>query len=100
MIFGIYNIYYLLEILEEVYLFKVMVVEVWFKEGDVIENFLKVCEGNIKVWVNIMYGCDKFCIYCIVLFIRGKEWSCRFEDIIDEVCEFVCEGYKEIMFLG
>lgn len=73
MIFGMYNIYCLLELLLEVYLLKEMVIEVWLKEGDVIENFLKVCNGKIKGWVNIMYGCDKFCIYCIVLYICGKE---------------------------
>ena len=66
MIFGTHNIHRLPEILEEAYLSKAMVVEVWSKEGDVIENLPKVREGNIKAWVNIMYGCDKFCTYCIV----------------------------------
>lgn len=73
MVFGMYNIYRLLYILKDVMFLKEMVVEVWLKEGDVIENFLKVCRGDIKVWVNIMYGCDKFCMYCIVLYICGKE---------------------------
>ena len=72
MIFGTHNIHHLPEILEEAYLSKAMVVEVWSKEGDVIENLPKVREGNIKAWVNIMYGCDKFCTYCIVPFTRGK----------------------------
>ena len=49
-----------------------MVVEVWSKEGDIIENLPKVRDGHIKAWVNIMYGCDKFCTYCIVPFTRGK----------------------------
>ena len=69
-------------------------------EGDVIENLPKVREGNIKAWVNIMYGCDKFCTYCIVPFTRGKERSRRPEDIIDEVRELAREGYKEITLLG
>ena len=60
MIFGTHNIHHLPEILEEAYLSKAMVVEVWSKEGDVIENLPKVREGSIKAWVNIMYGCDKF----------------------------------------
>ncbi|MDT4067739.1 radical SAM protein, partial [Staphylococcus aureus] len=51
-------------------------------------------------WVNIMYGCDKFCTYCIVPFTRGKERSRRPEDIIDEVRELAREGYKEITLLG
>ena len=66
MIFGTHNIHKLPEILEEAYLSKAMVVEVWSKEGDVIENLPKVREGSTKAWVNIMYGCDKFCTYCIV----------------------------------
>ena len=100
MIFGTHNIHHLPEILEEAYLSKAMVVEVWSKEGDVIENLPKVREGNIKAWVNIMYGCDKFCTYCIVPFTRGKERSRRPEDIIDEVRELAREGYKEITLLG
>jgi len=100
MIFGTHNIYHLPEILEEAYLSKAMVVEVWSKEGNVIENLPKVREGNIKAWVNIMYGCDKFCTYCIVPFTRGKERSRRPEDIINEVKELAREGYQEITLLG
>ncbi|MBE2130024.1 radical SAM protein, partial [Staphylococcus schweitzeri] len=100
MIFGTHNIHHLPEILEEAYLSKAMVVEVWSKEGDVIENLPKVRQGNIKAWVNIMYGCDKFCTYCIVPFTRGKERSRRPEENIDEVRELAREGYKEITLLG
>ena len=77
-----------------------MVVEVWSKEGDVIENLPKVREGSTKAWVNIMYGCDKFCTYCIVPFTRGKERSRRPQDIIEEVRCLAREGYKEITLLG
>lgn len=100
MIFGTHNIHKLPEILEEAYLSKAMVVDVWSKEGDVIENLPKVRDGHIKAWVNIMYGCDKFCTYCIVPFTRGKERSRRPEDIIDEVRELAREGYQEITLLG
>lgn len=100
MIFGTHNIHKLPEILEEAYLSKAMVVEVWSKEGDVIENLPKVREGSTKAWVNIMYGCDKFCTYCIVPFTRGKERSRRPQDIIEEVRELAREGYKEITLLG
>lgn len=79
---------------------KEMVVEVWSKEGDVIENLPKVRKGNIKAWVNIMYGCDKFCTYCIVPYTRGKERSRRPEDIIQEVRHLAAQGYKEITLLG
>ena len=100
MIFGTHNIHKLPEILEEAYLSKAMVVEVWSKEGDIIENLPKVREGSTKAWVNIMYGCDKFCTYCIVPFTRGKERSRRPEDIIEEVRGLARDGYKEITLLG
>ena len=60
-------------ILKDAMFSKETVVEVWSKEGDVIENLPKVRRGDIKAWVNIMYGCDKFCTYCIVPYTRGKE---------------------------
>ncbi|WP_059170186.1 tRNA (N6-isopentenyl adenosine(37)-C2)-methylthiotransferase MiaB [Bacillus sp. FJAT-27445] len=100
MIFGTHNIHRLPNILSDAYMSKEMVVEVWSKEGDVIENLPKVRRGNIKAWVNIMYGCDKFCTYCIVPFTRGKERSRRPEDIIQEVRQLAAEGYQEVTLLG
>lgn len=79
---------------------KAKVVEVWSKEGDIFENLPKVRRGKIKVWVNIMYGCDKFCTYCIVPMTRGKERSRRPEDIIQEVRHLAAKGYQEITLLG
>lgn len=100
MIFGTHNIHRLPQILHDAYMSKEMVVEVWTKEGDVIENLPKVRRGNIKAWVNIMYGCDKFCTYCIVPYTRGKERSRRPEDIIQEVRQLAAQGYQEITLLG
>lgn len=100
MIFGTHNIHRLPNILHEAYMSKEMVIEVWSKEGDVIENLPKVRRGNIKAWVNIMYGCDKFCTYCIVPYTRGKERSRRPEDIIQEVRHLAAQGYQEITLLG
>ncbi|WP_285766667.1 tRNA (N6-isopentenyl adenosine(37)-C2)-methylthiotransferase MiaB [Peribacillus sp. SI8-4] len=100
MIFGTHNIHRLPQILNEAYLSKEMVIEVWSKEGDVIENLPKVRKGKTKAWVNIMYGCDKFCTYCIVPYTRGKERSRRPEDIIQEVRHLAAQGYKEITLLG
>jgi tRNA-2-methylthio-N6-dimethylallyladenosine synthase len=100
MIFGTHNIHRLPHILQEAYMSKEMVVEVWSKEGDVIENLPKVRRGNIKAWVNIMYGCDKFCTYCIVPYTRGKERSRRPDDIIQEVRHLAAQGYQEITLLG
>ncbi len=100
MIFGTHNIHRLPNILKEAYFSKEMVIEVWSKEGDVIENLPKVRNGKVKAWVNIMYGCDKFCTYCIVPFTRGKERSRYPEDIIQEVRELAAAGYQEVTLLG
>ncbi len=99
LIFGTHNIHRLPKLLQEAYYDKEMVVEVWSKEGDIVENLPKKREG-MKAWVNIMYGCDKFCTYCIVPYTRGKERSRRPEDVIAEVRELARQGYKEVTLLG
>ncbi|ANE47611.1 dimethylallyladenosine tRNA methylthiotransferase [Paenibacillus swuensis] len=99
LIFGTHNIHRLPVLLKDAYFNKEMVVEVWSKEGDIIENLPKKREG-LKAWVNIMYGCDKFCTYCIVPYTRGKERSRRPEDVIAEVRQLAREGFKEITLLG
>lgn len=100
LIFGTHNIHRLPQLLKEANYSKEMVLEVWSKEGDVIENLPKARKGKIKAWVNIMYGCDKFCTYCIVPYTRGKERSRRPEDIIHEVRQLAAQGYQEITLLG
>jgi tRNA-2-methylthio-N6-dimethylallyladenosine synthase len=100
MVFGTHNIHRLPQILKEAMFSKEMVLEVWSKEGDIIENLPRVRKGNVKGWVNIMYGCDKFCTYCIVPYTRGKERSRRPEDIIEEVRHLARNGYQEITLLG
>ncbi|GGG80234.1 tRNA-2-methylthio-N(6)-dimethylallyladenosine synthase [Paenibacillus radicis (ex Gao et al. 2016)] len=99
MIFGTHNIHRLPHLLQNAYFSKELVVEVWSKEGDIIENMPKKREG-MRAWVNIMYGCDKFCTYCIVPYTRGKERSRRPEDVIAEVRELARQGFKEITLLG
>lgn len=76
-------------------------IEIYSKEGDVIEfgNLYKR-DSKISAWVNIMYGCDKFCTYCIVPYTRGKQRSRKSEDILKEVQELKQQGYKEITLLG
>lgn len=100
LIFGTHNIHRLPHLIKEAMFSKANVVEVWSKEGDIIENLPKVRHGKIKAWVNIMYGCDKFCTYCIVPMTRGKERSRRPEDIIQEVRHLAANGYKEVTLLG
>ncbi|SDY69003.1 tRNA-2-methylthio-N6-dimethylallyladenosine synthase [Evansella caseinilytica] len=100
LIFGTHNIHRLPTLLQQAIYGKEMIVEVWSKEGDIIENMPRARKGQIQGWVNIMYGCDKFCTYCIVPYTRGKERSRRPEDIIEEVRHLARNGYKEITLLG
>ena len=70
------------------------------KEGEVYENLPVHRFGTFKAWVNIMYGCDKFCTYCIVPYTRGKQRSRKMSEILKEVQQLKDEGYKEITLLG
>jgi len=74
--------------------------EVFSVEGDVIENLPVKRESKYTGWVNIQYGCDKFCTYCIVPYTRGKQRSRLPEDIVDEVREMYNNCYQEVTLLG
>ncbi len=100
LIFGTHNIHRLPVLLKQAMLDKEMVLEVWSKEGDVIENLPSHRAHPYKAWVNIMYGCNKFCTYCIVPYTRGKERSRLKEEILQEVLELKEQGYQEITLLG
>jgi tRNA-2-methylthio-N6-dimethylallyladenosine synthase len=69
-------------------------------EGNVFESVLYSRDSSITAWVNIMYGCDKFCTYCIVPYTRGKQRSRTMAKIIEEVENLKKEGYKEVTLLG
>ena len=77
-----------------------LTVEVYSKEGEIIEGIPSIRNNKYKAFVNIMYGCDKFCTYCIVPYTRGKQRSRKKEDIIKEVIELKNSGYKEVTLLG
>lgn len=100
LIFGTHNIHRLPTLLYQAMIAKEKTVEVYSKEGEVIENLPVKRFGTHKAWVNIMYGCDKFCTYCIVPYTRGKERSRLFEDILQEVRELKQQGFKEVTLLG
>lgn len=100
LIFGTHNIHRIPQLVKEAMFGKEMVIDVWSKEGDIIENLPRSRKGKIKAWVNIMYGCDKFCTYCIVPYTRGKERSRLPKDIIQEVRHLAAQGYKEVTLLG
>lgn len=76
------------------------VVEVYSRQGEIYENLPEHRAGKYKAWVNIMYGCDKFCTYCIVPYTRGKQRSRKAQDILDEVKVLKKLGYKEVTLLG
>lgn len=100
LIFGTHNIHKIPEYLETALMNKERVIEVFSEEGAIVENLPKKREHSVKAWVNIMFGCDEFCTYCIVPYTRGKERSRSPESIIDEVKELISEGYQEITLLG
>ena len=68
--------------------------------GNIAEGIPVVRQNDLKAWVSIMYGCNNFCSYCIVPYVRGRERSRQPEDILAEVRQMVAEGYKDITLLG
>lgn len=100
LVFGTHNIHRLGDLVYKAMFTKEKTIEVYSKEGDIIENLPERRFGEHKAWVNIMYGCDKFCTYCIVPFTRGKERSRSIDDILDEVKDLKQRGFKEVTLLG
>ena len=99
LVFGTHNINELPEMLKD--FDNKQNINVYSKEGDVIEfynNYKR--DSKISAWVNIMYGCDKFCTYCIVPYTRGKQRSRKSIDIVNEVKDLAKLGYKEVTLLG
>ena len=99
-VFGTHNIHNLPNILNTSLAKNKLEVEVLSIEGDVLENIPVKRENPYKAWVNIMYGCDKFCTYCIVPYTRGKQRSREPKYILEEVEKLVKDGYKEVTLLG
>lgn len=100
LIFGTHNLHRLPQLLHAAIEGNERCVEVFSQEGEVIENLPVRRFGRYKAWVNIMYGCDKFCTYCIVPYTRGKERSRAMEDILQELRELKAQGYREVTLLG
>lgn len=100
MVFGTHNIHNLPSLLANALNNQKLEVEVFSKEGDIVEGIPIKRDNPYKAWVNIIYGCDKFCTYCIVPYTRGKQRSRKPEDIINEVKGLVSDGYQEITLLG
>ncbi len=99
-IFGTHNIYELPNLLSNITQTRTQNINVYSIEGDIVENLPVKRDSKYKAWVNIMYGCDKFCTYCIVPFTRGCQRSRLPKDILNEVENLKKEGYLEITLLG
>ena len=99
-VLGTHNIDDLANVVKKCMDDKKLQVEVYSKEGDIVEGIPVKRDSNITAWVNIMLGCDKFCTYCIVPYARGKQRSRTKESIIKEVENLVKQGYKEVTLLG
>ncbi len=100
LVFGTHSAYKLPELLYRVIKGKTRVYEHTEDERDIAEGTPIHRDGEVKAWLPIMYGCDNFCSYCIVPYVRGRERSRRSENIINEAKEIAARGYKEIMLLG
>lgn len=99
-IIGTYNIDEFGKILQKTIDTKKRVVEILDKNGEICEEITPYRSSYPNAWVNIAYGCNNFCTYCIVPYVRGRERSRLPENVVDEVKNLVNEGYKEITLLG
>ena len=97
---GTHNLYQLPNIIDKAILENKLQIEVFSKEGDLVEGLPVIRTNDYKAYVNIIYGCNKFCTYCIVPYTRGRERSRTYQDILKEVDELVNDGYREITLLG
>ena len=100
LVFGTHNLYKFPELLTNTMDSDKLLVDVWDVDGEVVEGLRSSRKFELKAFVNIMYGCNNFCTYCIVPYTRGRERSRTPEDIINEIKDLAAKGTKEITLLG
>ncbi len=99
-VFGTHNVHELPELIDMSKASQKPVFQVWEQEGTIIEPLPSLRKPGFSAFVNIMYGCNNFCSYCIVPFTRGRERSRLPKDIIREIKELAAAGYREVTLLG
>lgn len=100
LVFGTYNFHRLPELLYTHLSSYSRVIDIWNEHDEIVEDLPSVRKYRWKAGVNIMYGCNNFCAYCIVPYVRGRERSRKPTEILSEVERFSSDGVKEIMLLG
>lgn len=99
-IFGTHNIYKFAELLYTRLVSKEQIIDIWKDAKEIVEELPVERKYSFKAGINIMYGCNNFCSYCIVPYVRGRERSRKPEDIISEAERLAADGVKELMLLG
>jgi tRNA-2-methylthio-N6-dimethylallyladenosine synthase len=100
LVFGTHNLHQLPELIHKVQASGSRIIEVWDTDGSIYEGLPIRRDESFKAWVTIMYGCNNFCAYCIVPYVRGRERSRRPEQIMAEINGLVQDGVIEITLLG
>ena len=100
LVFGTHVAYKLPEFMYRILCTGKRVFDITDSDGNIVEGIPVMREGTLRAWIPIVYGCNNFCSYCIVPYVRGRERSRNFEDVMKEVREVIAAGYKEITLLG